>query len=690
LTAPAAEEPGLRPEATRRPLAQWERVLFAASLAVFLISRLVGLERFPIFFFCDEAVQTVQASELIHRGFRDESGQLFPTYFRNSESLNLSLGVYAQVLPTALFGRSIGVTRGTQVLLLLPAMAAVGLLLRDFLHLRFWWVGILMLSTAPAWFLHSRIAFEFMLAAGGYIGFLYFYLRYRSGRPANLFGAIVCGALTFYGYNTFQPVLAVTAALLFLVDLPYHWRQRRTVAAAVPLLLLAAAPYVRFARSHPQEIRQRLQGLDSYWVDRTLTLPQKLGRFGSEYIQGFSPAYWFGTEPTRELPRHEMGGYPFLFVPLLPLAVAGILLCIARWGSPPHRVLLAALAAAPVGGALVHVGVTRAMTLVVVVCLLACLALDPILAFLSRYAREGLLAGTAFLFFTGLQAAMLGDSLVNGPTWFSDYGLYGLQYGARQVFEEVRAERSRFPNSPIFVSPVWANGPDDLRLFFLPDDRQVFLNNIDYFAMRRRDLSENAIQVLTAGEWLRLRRDPKFVIARTERVICYPDGSPGFYFLRARYSDRFDELLAAEVRQRRMLVAEEIFIEGEPVCTAHTRLDLGAIANLFDGRIETLARTAQVNPAVVELRFETPRLLRAVEIIPSAGDHDVSLKARLEPADGSRPLVYERTYTRLPHDPPLELDFPGARRPIRVARFEIRVLGVGEDVEVHLREMTLR
>ena len=35
MTAPAAEEPGLRPEATRRPLAQWERVLFAARGDIF-------------------------------------------------------------------------------------------------------------------------------------------------------------------------------------------------------------------------------------------------------------------------------------------------------------------------------------------------------------------------------------------------------------------------------------------------------------------------------------------------------------------------------------------------------------------------------------------------------------------------------------------------------------------------------
>jgi hypothetical protein len=35
--------------------------------------------------------------------------------------------------------------------------------------------------------------------------------------------------------------------------------------------------------------------------------------------------------------------------------------------------------------------------------------------------------------------AMLRDALVNGPTWFQDYGLGGMQYGARQLFTEVRS-----------------------------------------------------------------------------------------------------------------------------------------------------------------------------------------------------------------------------------------------------------
>ena len=202
------------------PTPRQNLVFFVLALVVFLATRLIGLERFPIYFFCDEAVQTVQATRLLENGFRDEFGQLLPTYFRNTESFNLSIGVYFQVLPQMLFGHSVFVARATQVLVLLTAMAAVGLMLRDFFRLRYWWVGVLVLSALPGWFLHTRIAFELMLATSCYVWFLYFYLRYRFGATRAIFPALVFGALTFYGYNTFQPVIVVTALLLLAVDAP--------------------------------------------------------------------------------------------------------------------------------------------------------------------------------------------------------------------------------------------------------------------------------------------------------------------------------------------------------------------------------------------------------------------------------------------------------------------------------------
>ncbi len=669
------------------PKARTAEILFGLSLLLFLATGLIGLDRFPIFFFCDEAIQQVSASELLAHGGRTNEGELLPTYFVNGESRNLSIGVYAQLLPTLLAGHSVFGTRATQVLLLLPAMAAVGLILRDFLGLRFWWIGVPLLSTAPAWFLHTRIAFELMLATAAYVGFLYFYLRYRSGRPRSVFPAVVCAALTFYGYNAFQLVLAVTGVVLLLADLPYHWRQRRMLLAVLPLLLLCALPYARFVHAHPLQIRQRLEGLGSYWVNPQLTTASKWKRFGLEYLGGFSPAYWSSTNPDRELIRHEMKGYPFVFPPVLLLAGIGLGLCLRRIRSPGARTLVVALAAAPVGGALVHTGVTRCMTFVVVVSMLAAVALDGLLTLLPRRVRPAWVAAIVFALFAALDIGMLVDSLLHAPTWFTNYGLYGLQWGAAQVFGAARAERARHPGWPVYVTPVWANAPENLLLFFCPGDPHVETRNIGYYRASHQDLTENAIHVLTAEEWESARGDPKFEIVQLERMLRYPDGSPAFYFIRMRYSPRIDALMAQEREERFRLQDEAAVVGGAPVCTSHSRFDIGDASSLFDGNLETLVRTAQVNPLIIELKFDAPQRVSGFLIALLTSGADARVRARLEPADGSAPLLADGTFAGEPADPIVELGVAGDK-PVLSARVEIRLLGRPDDWEVHLRELT--
>jgi len=179
--------PGGRPAAAALTL---DRGLFLLALVVYAATRLIRLEDWPIYFFTDEANQTLLALAFVRDGFRDQFHTLFPTYFRNVYQFNLSTSVYAQVIPYLLFGRSIFVTRATAALLTLPGAAAIGLALRDAFGKRFWWVGVFALSLTPAWFLHSRTAFETTMMVSFFACALYFYLRYRSGRPRALYGAV--------------------------------------------------------------------------------------------------------------------------------------------------------------------------------------------------------------------------------------------------------------------------------------------------------------------------------------------------------------------------------------------------------------------------------------------------------------------------------------------------------------------
>ncbi|MDX1437421.1 MAG: hypothetical protein R3335_11450, partial [Anaerolineales bacterium] len=86
-------------------------VLFGLSLLLYLAVRLIALESFPIYFFTDEAVQTVLAADFLRDNFFGEDKVFFPTYFRNVYQFNLSTSVYLQILPYLFFGKSLFVTR---------------------------------------------------------------------------------------------------------------------------------------------------------------------------------------------------------------------------------------------------------------------------------------------------------------------------------------------------------------------------------------------------------------------------------------------------------------------------------------------------------------------------------------------------------------------------------------------------
>jgi hypothetical protein len=102
----------------QQPRLEW--ALFGLALLVYAFTRLYALERFPIYFFADEATHAVLAADLIQNDFRDARDHLFPIYF---EAAGLRwtplLSAYVHALPVALFGKSIAVTRATGALVTL-------------------------------------------------------------------------------------------------------------------------------------------------------------------------------------------------------------------------------------------------------------------------------------------------------------------------------------------------------------------------------------------------------------------------------------------------------------------------------------------------------------------------------------------------------------------------------------------
>ncbi|MFN2386689.1 MAG: ArnT family glycosyltransferase [Thermoanaerobaculia bacterium] len=678
-------EPGEKPR-----LETW---LFLFALAVYAATRLVGLPQFPIFFFTDEAIQANLAAQLLENSGRDHTGTFLPPYFLNDQRWALSLSVYVHVLPVALFGKSIAAVRGTSVAVTILGVIATSLLLRHVLRNRFWWAAPLIFAVMPVFFLHSRTGFEAVMMASFYACFLWAYLLYRYRSPRYILVALLFGAATFYAYTAGQGLMLVTGVLLLFSDGRYHARQSpRLIAAAALLALLLATPYVRYRRLHPGVVKEQLAVLDSYWI-KPLPLSEKLGQFGRAYLEGLDPRYWF-LPNERELMRHRMKDMPYVPLVFAPLTALGIAVCVARFRrSPAHRAILFSPLGVPFAAAAANIQILRLLAMVVPVALFVAIGGDALFEWVRRRVRRQLsfapvaLACAAALS-TGA-ARLTAVALNEGPTWYRLYGLYGMQYGAPQLFRAIREELSGSSRWRLIVTPTWANYPNRFAEFFLtPAERdRVAFDSLEGYATFKQPIEADGLFVVTQPELEEAMATGKFVLSPPERVVPYPDGTPGFLFVRVRYVKDIDAILAAEKAARARLVEASALFNGERVTVRHSMLDMGSVQDIVDGREQTLIRGIEANPFVVEIAFPRPR---RVQVVRATLAHMKNALVAVEAtgAGGDR-VRSEAPYRSASGPPRFELILP---RPVTAARLrlEIRDLTVGEPTHVHLYEIELQ
>jgi hypothetical protein len=286
---------------------------------------------------------------------------------------------------------------------------------------------------------------------------------------------------------------------------------------------------------------------------------------------------------------------------------------------------------------------------------------------------------------------MLNDALTRGPLWYNDYGLYGMQYGAKQLFEDaIPAYLKRDPNTQILVSSTWANGADTFIRFFLPPEQRsrVQMLNVDYFMTARRTLTPNMLLVMTPPEYEQAKASKKFKSITVEQVIPYPDGRPGFYFARLTYADNLDAIIADEKAARSKPVVEQVAIDGQQMQVSHSQFDAGQLRDLFDGDTFTLARGLEANPLVLEFTFPQPRPMTGLEA--TFGSMDLTLTARLYADGATEPVTYSQTFRGLPPDPKVELAFDRGPSSVKKLRLEVLQLNAGQEVHIHVRELKFR
>lgn len=669
------------------PALEW--ALFFVGLCVYTVTRLIGLDKFPIYFFTDEALHMVLAERLVEGGFQ-YMDQFLPTYFPVGATFGLnSITVYLNTIPYILFGKSVFIARATAVVISLLPAVAIAITMKDIFKVRYWWVATLLLSITPTWYLHSRTAFENIAVASFYSVFVYFYLRYRLISPRSLYLAILFGGLAFYAHGLGQILMGVSALFLLIFDFRYHWKNRKVVLVGLILILFLAIPYLRFYLGERSMLTDQLRMRGSYWMDVSLTFWQKINKFLGEYLYGFNPFYWFSPQPDRDLIRHVMRGYGHLFLPSIIFVGWGLLISIARIKSPQYRIILLILLAAPVGAALAQVTILRTIWMVIPFTILFTLGLTELL---GLFQKSGVsytvinLAACGILCF--INVFMLWDSLSNGPLWYRDYTLYGMQYGAKQVFSEaVPRTLATNPDTQIVVSSTWANGADIFEQFFLTEDQRdrVSFNSIEAYLFEKLPLNEETLLVLPREEYQHAIESGKFRNVIVHEVINYPDNTSGFYIVSMDYVDNIEEIFEAEKQARTALVESEVRIDHSRWFIRHSMLDIGTPAAIFDGDPYTLIRGLEANPLILEIQFDEPKSVSGFSA--DFANMDFSITAILYPPGSDESYEFNETWLNMDGDPHIDMLFEQPPSSVERVRLEIFSHSHGERAHIHVREL---
>lgn len=285
-----------------------------------------------------------------------------------------------------------------------------------------------------------------------------------------------------------------------------------------------------------------------------------------------------------------------------------------------------------------------------------------------------------------MSLGMLRLALTDGRTWFTDYTMGGMQFGASQLFDEIEARLAADPDLQVMLTPDWANGTDMFPRFFLSPEQQARVRtfNVDAFIGEKRELNDNMLFIMMPGEVDRANASGKFATVAVEETIPYPDGNPGFVLARLAYAPDVEAVFAAELEALRQPVTETGTMSGAPVTVTHTRFEAGQLSDLFDGDAFTLVRHISANPVRYEIVFDTPRPVGGLS--GDFGTMDFAIKATLVPPEGE-PVEFAQEFRGLGGDPHIEMPFPDAPALVEVLVLEIRDLNAGEDVKIHVREL---
>jgi hypothetical protein len=659
------------------------------GIILYLFTRLWRISDFPIYFFTDEAHIVNFGVDLIKHKFIGSDKILFPLYFEQAPGRYMPLlSVYFLGFAATWFGRSVTVVRSTQAILSVLIPLSVTLALKYVYKIKWWWLGLGVTSIIPTLFLHSRTDFETISATSFYGVFLLFYLFYLSKNKWYILPAIFCAFASFYSYSNAQIIVLCTGLLLLFSDLRYHLKNWKQLFIGIMVIGMLSIPLFIFQQKHTNALSHHLCTIGSYWCSN-ISIFAKLHRYGTNYLHGFSFNYWFMPD-TYEVIRHRMLGTGKIQLYLFPFFLIGIIAVLANLKKPMYRVLIITALCSPAGAALEDIGITRVMIFIIPAIILICIGLNKILIIVSKYINSLFVGFVIVIALSFLSVQMLFNAVNHGSTWFTDYGMFGMQYGEKILFtNKIIPYLKIHHDAHIYVSPSWANSPENFITFFLPETYQnnVMITGIEDFTKIIKPMGSNDVVVATSSELHALQQNPIFSVIKTIDTITYPDGTNGFNFIKLQYSTSAPDIISQKIINDHLPVTENIKLFNTTVHLTHSQISSGTMNDIFDDNKQTLIRGSVSNPFVIHLNFDQQQNFSGFDL--TTGSLDYELKIKILANGNTNPIELNESFAKLGPDPTVHVDFSPTKIPVQEINLEIRDINKPGDAQIHIRELKL-
>ena len=430
------------------------------------------LHEVPAGFYCDEAANGYNAHRIYQDGV-DERNKPYPLFFWSFLAYKYPLYIYPSALWTGIFGLSEFSSRFQAAVYGAATVPVAFAIARLFAGNGAGVAAALLVAITP-WSHHfSRIAFS-LSGLPFWFGLGFLYLAKALGQDARRRDWVLAAfllALTPYSYAPAQVLVPPLLGLALLLYADVVWRRLGWAAMAAVTMLVVISPFVYFFSIHLGEQSRYLELITVFTPNRTTAEALRLA--GENWLTYYSERFLFARGDPNI--RHGVRSAGMLYWSMAPWIAIGIVASLLK---PDRRskLLLIWLLLFPIGAAFNREtpAATRSITGSL---------LFPILAAVGVGSTWQLLRWTGWKRTTDLLVAialvatlrfLVPEANAYLTHYFRDYssysavGIYGFQYGWRQLFEYMEAERETVDRVRITTSDL--NQPYIFRLMYVDRD----------------------------------------------------------------------------------------------------------------------------------------------------------------------------------------------------------------------------